>query len=241
MSLAIALEGVDGIVLAADSRGTIGDPRGLTAINDSQVKLFRLSQYVGVCTFGSGEVGAEVCHRLQALVQKEFSDAARIDAIEHKTRQHARGCYDDWFARFPVENRPALGLILGGILGNDRPRSLLLVSQLDFAPQPTVAGFMAGGIPQYATYLTHRLFDPSKPVRALANLAEYLISETASQDPKVGGPIKVALITAEGGYRDLSEEELEAIRTRNQEATKLLRDSFYEVDGGARNAEGITE
>ena len=41
MTLALAIVAVDGIAVASDSRGTIGDPRGLTAVNDTQQKLFK--------------------------------------------------------------------------------------------------------------------------------------------------------------------------------------------------------
>jgi hypothetical protein len=44
------------------------------------------------------------------------------------------------------------------------------------------------GVPQYAIYLPNISSDKA------AALAEYLISETASQDPKVGGPIKIAKV-----------------------------------------------
>jgi 20S proteasome alpha/beta subunit len=43
MTLVTCFRGKDGVVLAADSRGTIGDPRGLTAINDTQQKLLSLN------------------------------------------------------------------------------------------------------------------------------------------------------------------------------------------------------
>jgi Resolvase, N terminal domain len=46
MTLILGLRGKDGVVLAADSRGTIGDPRGLTAIDDTQTKLFQLGKYL---------------------------------------------------------------------------------------------------------------------------------------------------------------------------------------------------
>ena len=49
---------------------------------------------------------------------------------------------------------------------------------------------MMVGVPQYAIYLSHRYYDPNISSDKAAALAEYLISETASQDPKVGGPIK---------------------------------------------------
>lgn len=44
----VALQGKDGLVMAADSRGTVGDPRGLTAVNDSYAKIFKLSMYCGI-------------------------------------------------------------------------------------------------------------------------------------------------------------------------------------------------
>jgi hypothetical protein len=45
MTLVVAIKARDGIVLAGDSRGTIGDPRGLTAINDTQQKVHHLGNH----------------------------------------------------------------------------------------------------------------------------------------------------------------------------------------------------
>ena len=56
MTLIAALEGQDGLVLAPDSRGTIGDPRALTAINDTHKKIFQLSEFCGIATSGSAEL-----------------------------------------------------------------------------------------------------------------------------------------------------------------------------------------
>ncbi|MCE5240135.1 hypothetical protein LLH23_16865 [bacterium] len=231
MSLAVALEGADGIVLAADSRGTIGDPRGLTAINDLQVKLFRLTRFAGVCTYGSGELGAEVCHQLQRVVSAVDEGNQSVDGLEAAVRQTARKLYDDWFEKYPPPNRPTLGLLLGGVTSAGTARAVLFPSELDFAPHPAVTGFMAGGVPQYATYLVHRFYDKSKPVTALASLAEYIINETASQDPKVGGAVKIALITADRGYEELSPQAVENIRCRNESASSALRESFYRTGG----------
>jgi 20S proteasome alpha/beta subunit len=60
MTLLVALRGSDGIVAATDSRGTFGDPRGVTAQNDSQKKLYTSSKYTGILTAGAGELGAAV-------------------------------------------------------------------------------------------------------------------------------------------------------------------------------------
>src|SRR5436190_20947787 len=80
--------------------------------------------------------------------------------------------------------------------------------------QPVIAPQLAGaypmmiGVPQYAVYLSHRYYDPTISGDKAAALAEYLISETASQDPKVGGPIKIAKISPEHGYQQLSDAEV---------------------------------
>ncbi len=52
---------------------------------------------------------------------------------------------------------------------------------------------MMAGVPSYAVYLSHSYFDPSMTGQNAAALAEFLMRETASQDPKVGGPIHIQL------------------------------------------------
>ena len=73
MTLLVALKGKDGLALAADSRGTFGDPRGVTAQNDSQEKAHILAPHVAALLAGSGEVGVlivrEVAHKLAALYE----------------------------------------------------------------------------------------------------------------------------------------------------------------------------
>jgi len=234
MSLAVAIEGKDGVVLAADSRGTIGDPRGLTAINDTQEKLFKLTARCGICLFGSGEIGVELVRRIQAQITHKPQGDASVDEIEELVRGIARKQYKDWFSLLDAQQRPVLGLVLAGIKRDNKPRSILFVSQLDFAPQPAVSGIMMGGIPQYAIYLTHRFYDRLQPVAKLANLAEYLISETATQDPKVGGPIKIALITTDKGYEELTPKQVEHIHSRNTAQSQALREYFYKGPDNAK-------
>jgi hypothetical protein len=96
---------------------------------------------------------------------------------------------------------------------------------------PYVSLFMQGyiaGIPQYATYLIHRLYNPQMAVVHLRALAAYLISETATQDPKVGGPIRIAEITPEKGYQELDESIVNEIIKKNEEQNLKLRKFFSE-------------
>ncbi|RLG72910.1 MAG: hypothetical protein DRO11_00995 [Methanobacteriota archaeon] len=60
----------------------------------------------------------------------------------------------------------------------------------------------------------------------LVHLAVYVISETATQDPRVGGPIRVADITWEKGYVELEESYIDEVNRRNEEAHERLRQFF---------------
>jgi hypothetical protein len=67
----------------------------------------------------------------------------------------------------------------------------------------------------------------------LTSLAVYVITETASQDGKVGGPVNVITIEpGTGGSKFLHGSLIEQIKETNHSRAKALRDSFYkkEVD-----------
>ncbi|MBW2065006.1 MAG: hypothetical protein JRJ03_08740 [Deltaproteobacteria bacterium] len=165
-------------------------------------------------------------------------DLIDVDLIAQEFFTHARSKYREWFGGRPfvtqgqrvIDERPGMTFILAGY--NKSPvnekRIYLLSSNLDFAPQLCTSGHMLAGVPQYATYLIHRLYNPEMRVVHLKNLAAYLIQETATQDPKVGGPIRMAQITLENGYDELTEETILGIVQKNEEQNVKLRKFFYE-------------
>jgi 20S proteasome alpha/beta subunit len=89
-------------------------------------------------------------------------------------------------------------------------------------------GFAVAGVPQYALYLLNRLYEPDRGVDELTALAVYVITETASQDGKVGGPIKVVTFRADTGCEALDEHAVLAVLDENRMRSQALRDSFYE-------------
>lgn len=236
MTLIAALEGPEGLVLAADSRGTVGDPRGLTAINDLQQKLFKLTDYSGIAISGSSELAARIIDRLGTTLQGV--DVRNVDAVLDASIALMKSEYGSWFGTRAwvaqaqiIDQRPPIIFILAGYkIANGTPpisRIYLLSSQLDFAPQLCPNGFMIAGIPQYAIYLMHRLYDRQMGLKSLEALAAYLITETASQDPKVGGPVRMATITADRGYVELNAGTIDAINKLNDEQSAKLRAFFF--------------
>ncbi|MBM4276336.1 MAG: hypothetical protein FJ130_00435 [Deltaproteobacteria bacterium] len=64
-------------------------------------------------------------------------------------------------------------------------------------------------------------------IKNLASLAAYLIAETATQDPKVGGPIRMAQITTEEGFKELEESVIVEVVKGNEEQNQKLRQFFF--------------
>ncbi len=225
MSLVIAMKAADGIVMAADTRGTIGDPRGLTAIDDNYQKIFPMG-HCGIGFAGTAEMGNTLLDELQKKGLDNFKD---IDTAVDAIRPEITNCFNDWFQSIPPANRPAVLITLAGYRYSDgaEPEALLymLVSQTNFAPQLFKDKCMAG-VPQYAIYLVHRYYDDAITLDKAKALSEYLISETASQDPKVGGPIRIAEIRPNELFRELAEDEVVEVHRANEELNKGLRQFF---------------
>ena len=237
MTLLVALRGQDGLVLAADSRGTFGDPSSTTAQNDSMQKAHIVAPHVAALTAGAGEVAS-------LLILEATKSIGSIDGVtpvmEH-LRETARAKYDEWFPTVAAiqppallmtgqaPSRPGLSFLVGGYEGDGGdPKVYQLISQNDFAPMLHDYGFAVAGVPQYALYLLNRLYEPDRGVDELTALAVYVITETASQDGKVGGPIKVVTVRPDTGCVALDEPAVLAVLDGNAVRSQSLRDSFYE-------------
>ncbi|HEU5238467.1 MAG TPA: hypothetical protein VFU37_15150 [Pyrinomonadaceae bacterium] len=73
----------------------------------------------------------------------------------------------------------------------------------------------------------NRLYQNESSVEELKPLAAYAITETASQDGKVGGPVQMATISAADGCKELPQSEIDAIITSNAQKNTVLKDSFF--------------
>jgi len=70
MTLTVTLSVKDGIVFATDSRGTIGDPRGLTAQNDTIKKMYIVGKQTVLQMSGANETGAMI---IEEILQANIS------------------------------------------------------------------------------------------------------------------------------------------------------------------------
>jgi hypothetical protein len=160
-----------------------------------------------------------------------------VSQVLEKTRTLVRQRYSEWFPGFAIQPtvnndpvRPDLALLIAGydVGPGQSPEQKIfqLVSQLDFAPMLHNYGFGLVGIAQYALYLLNRLYQDNSSVEQLKALAAYVITETASQDGKVGGPVQMAILTPDGTSQ-LDEASVREITQNNESKNTALRDSFF--------------
>jgi 20S proteasome alpha/beta subunit len=122
--------------------------------------------------------------------------------------------WNEYFANVPFPNRPICAFTVAGLNPVDgtynKPVIYTMISQFGFAPSLHRYGFACAGIPTFATYILNRRYDRSSSVDTLAGLVAFAISETASQDQRVGGPIKITTIEADG-IKELNQDQVQSL------------------------------
>jgi 20S proteasome alpha/beta subunit len=236
MTLIVGIRAVDGIVLASDSRGTFGDPRGATAQNDSMKKLYVLRDRVAMGMAGAGEIGAALLTEIHAATKASDSATSAMHAVNKTLRQK----YAEMFPNFqiqpvqgvPYPARPTLQVTICGYDQDGQARIFSLNSTLDFAPHLHDYGFSVLGVPTLAVYLLNRLYRPDTKLSEAIALAAYTISETAAQDGKVGGPIQMVTMAAGKSCVELKKEEVDSIVRENEDRATRLRELFFQRKSG---------
>jgi 20S proteasome alpha/beta subunit len=228
VTLVLALQAIDGIVLACDSRATIGDPRSFMVTRDVSKKVFQLSERCGIGIGGSSELGDALISSLQRqLASKKLT---YVEEISSFTRQHLRTLYNEWFQQFPLDRRPLMGAIVAGyeetLSAKMIPKIYAFSSDFDYAPLFCSMGFYVLGVPLLASYLLNRFYDPNSTKEGMAALAEYIISEVASQDPKVGGETTIQVISPYSDYKELEPAKVAEIHRRNEEQNHKFKEYF---------------
>jgi len=237
MTLTVALSVKDGMVFAADSRGTIGDPRGLTAQNDTIKKMYIIGKQTVLLMSGANETGYMIVDEI--LKTNNAHAILSTTAIMGASRELLIKRYDEWFKNMPISKvpnsgtpeRPALNFTIAGfdeIGGQNVHKIYVLSSHNNFAPQLFNTGLCLTGVPQYAIYLLHRLFSKDMSVENALSLAAYVITETASQDGKVGGPLQLMSLKSSSDVAEISSEQISQIVAKNAEISMKLKQLFSE-------------
>lgn len=240
MTLTVALSVRDGMVFATDSRGTIGDPRGLTAQNDAIKKMYVVGKQTVLQMSGANETGSKIIDEI--LQTDNPQTLSSTTDVMDRTRNVLKNRYEGWFARMPIipiqnsgiPQRPSLSFTIAGFDDKDNKsihRIYSLDSSFDFAPLLYNTGMCLTGVPQYAIYLLHRLFSQEMDIEDALALAAYVITETATQDGKVGGPLQLMSLKDGGSVVELTKEKILEIVNENMERSNKLKELFFSKKG----------
>jgi hypothetical protein len=135
MSVVIVVKVSEGLVLAADSAaslmGKLGSPQGIqegvlkTFYNAK--KLIQIGDFpIGILTWGQAYIGARTIESLIREWEHEYGwESQKIFQEKNKSQYKVKGCteklqeylkmkYNDEFKEIPIEQQPAIGLIVAG-------------------------------------------------------------------------------------------------------------------------------
>lgn len=248
MTLGVGIETPDGIVLASDSRATVGDLRGLTTNNDTHMKIFTPIPIIAVALSGSGDTG----HALMQYVATGLAsqNLGGIDAVAHAIQNLGKQYYAQSFgppvwlmnpAGVPVcAQRPDVWLLLAGYTDDSHPKLINMTSAVpfNFTPGFSNTGFAAIGVAPLALYLLNRLYRRDLTLEVAKDLAAYCIEETASQDGKVGGPLRMAIVRPKRATEIVLNDEIAELGRRVSAHREALRNSFLNLHRAPRVVAG---
>lgn len=207
MTLIIAAEGNNFVVLAADGKGTWVDAGGSRMESITEEKLVPLTKYACALIAGDPELGVQLVEEFKtknkysykwgiSQVVSEFSNFCKktISQITDTIRPN-----DDAF--------PVVIFLIGGLDKTGRkyvPKLNILRSERLFLPgrQKNKA---AEGKPFIARYLFSKKYDKDLSKEVMGFLVAEAMRETISIDGDVGGKVRMAIID-ENGCRVLSDE-----------------------------------
>ena len=214
MTLAIAMFGIDGLVLGTDSRVTGGE----VGRADTSEKFLQVNRDTGVMTFGFASPGYEGISRLVEDVKRRRVELSRFSQI----RDHAHGIFRETYGRFVSgQTVPApegsLGFILAGYdsVETNQFRIVSFMSP-EFVPQEIIMPFFLTAQWHIAQYILLKVYFPEATVELLKDMAVFVIAETMSVHADVGGPMQLAIVDRAGGFQRLAEREIGQIITKNQ-------------------------
>jgi hypothetical protein len=211
----------------------------MTAVNDTVQKIYKPSPRTAVAMVGQAETGAALIQHIIAGLAAQ--PGANVDAVAESIRTIGNQFFGQWFGQpqflmgplGPVATpRPDVWFLLIGYNAGGQPKILAVPSipPFNFSPNLSTTGFAAAGVVPLAVYLLNRLYRRGLDLEIAKDLAAYCIVETASQDGKVGGPIRLAIVKPNEDTIILPEEDTLMVVKRAEQHRETLRKSFLKPE-----------
>jgi len=203
-TLVVAAQGNDFVVLGSDSLGMLGNLGGPIVVGSNRSrKITILSNHVAVAIFGAAEFGETLLNQFRA-------SGDGVTNVLEEFRIFCREKWNEWFSGVDIKNQPLVGFMIAGLDQSesgeyDMPKKYSIVSSLNFAPALHTYPCACRGIPSLATFILNESYREEMSVDELCELVNSTISKVAQTDPRIGLPVRIALITPEEGARMVSD------------------------------------
>ncbi|MBI5410256.1 MAG: hypothetical protein HZA14_12915 [Nitrospirae bacterium] len=228
MSLTILLRSPDGIVMAADSRVTEGYTLQGPKTKDDSVKFIRLSDDFGVMTHGLYDIGTDGINALKEKVGGSGNGISSLAELIGNAKKIFAEVNNEWSVKNPEVKRrdKDTGFIIGGFDRREAAFKVYNFESPEFAPKPVAGNFFIAGQWQIARFLLMKLNGGKKNINSLKKLSAVLLTATASVDKTVGGPMRIASITASEGFRWVDDEEMKKLADFNASFRRVFQETL---------------
>lgn len=207
MTLVIAAQGKDFVILGTDSRGTITDGAGNRMELNIQMKLIKVTELTGILLYGAANEANYIIEKFK----NERKNSKIID-VTKVAEEFAAFCRNE--ARItsdvPALHFPSYGFIIAGLnkIGKDHiPCCYSIKSTSGFKLGLYKQGFGIEGKPFIAYYLFSKHYRLNQELDELLGLVAKSLYETMSIDGDVGGEIKLAIVNQDG-IRDIIKRDI---------------------------------
>lgn len=229
MSLALAIRGADGLVLASDSR--VSSPEGR---EDTSEKFVQVNRDTGVMTYGAAVPGFNGISSLARQVRADQEHYSTFDAIADLAQTTFQQAYQEFIdgVELPegveldqVRSQLAVGFVLGGYDHVKNNFQVVRYNSGEGLQRTEVRQKRTFAAAQWhiAEFLFNHVYYPEMAVEQLVDFAVMILLETQTTEDSVGGPIQLAMVTLEQGYQRLHEQDIRPIIRRNQPRIARLR------------------
>jgi len=213
MTLVIAAQGNDFLILGVDSRGTLTDVAKNRLQVNTMTKLHKINDQVAILVSGAGEQAMYLIEQFEKQLTNKNLGVSKI------TNQLVDYCRNEFekLKVIPVPDLPRFVLVIAGVdkISDVRiPHCYYIDSHSGFIPSDAKHGYVIKGKRIIAEYLFAKHYTPNKSVNYLCDLVTSSINDTINVDGDVGGIIHVAII-GEDGYREYSNHDVESFVKEN--------------------------
>lgn len=195
MTLVIAACGIDYVILASDSRGTIKQGPARVEINHYK-KMVPIGRHVAILIYGNAPHATYLVERFESKRVRTNAGVSEV-AEEFATfcRKQARQ-----LVNVPVPTALNFGFVIGGLdkKGKSFVPHAYSLTNMDGYCLGSHQGYVLKGKPVLGYYLFRTYYNKELTAEQMRKLAAVTLNETRRIDGDVGGEINIATVDIDG-------------------------------------------